>query len=500
MPMDLTPEQWLLILERMLDDRLPAMNRYEKYYDGLHDLEFATAKFKEAFGDLFSTFATNWCGLVVDAAVERLGVEGFRFGNSNADTDAWDIWQMNAMDAEAIKAHTEAVKNGISYAIVDPAAPLGATPHITVEHPSQVIVAHDRADKRKRLAALKRYRDFDGTDWAIVYLPDRIVRFQAKVLGVDDEAIRNFMGIYLPPTYLEGLAGGRWERVEEYSHILAAVPVVPIVNNAQMLKPDGVSDLKPAIALNDAANKFFSDMMVASEYAAYPQRLLTGVEVPKDPITGEEMPIDLVASLSRTWIFQPGTDAQGNQTTNPTAQQFEAADLSNYVNALDTTIQHIAAQTRTPPHYLLAKMVNLSADALKAAEAGLVFRVKRKHVDFSDSWEEVIRLAFRARGDEDRGNRTDAETIWRNPETKAPSSVADALVKMKDLMVPFDQLWEEYGYSPMQIQRMKAEAARVKREQEALAIKVAEAGGNAANNPQAQKPTTTTTPSGGNTP
>ena len=44
----------------------------EAYYDGEHPLQFATAKFREAFGNLFSAFADNWCEIVVDAPVERL--------------------------------------------------------------------------------------------------------------------------------------------------------------------------------------------------------------------------------------------------------------------------------------------------------------------------------------------------------------------------------------------------------------------------------------------
>ena len=79
--MTLTAEQWRPALDRELTARLPRIDLYENYYVGNHRMAFATSKFREAFGELFEAFATNWCGLVVDVAVER----------DEADDDAWEI-------------------------------------------------------------------------------------------------------------------------------------------------------------------------------------------------------------------------------------------------------------------------------------------------------------------------------------------------------------------------------------------------------------------------
>src|SRR4051812_29729217 len=90
-----------------LDGQQDKVRLYERYYAGDHDLAFETAKFREAFGDQLKEFATNWCQLVCDSPVQRLGVQGFRFGDEEtADEDAWKIWQANNLDAESRKAHT----------------------------------------------------------------------------------------------------------------------------------------------------------------------------------------------------------------------------------------------------------------------------------------------------------------------------------------------------------------------------------------------------------
>src|SRR3954462_3696303 len=108
-----TPRDWLRILGARLDVQASNVAVPTMYYNGDHPLQFATSKFKEAFGALFSAFADNWCEIVVEAPVERLQVIGFRIGSApSADEEAWGIWQKNGMDLESMVAHTEAGKCG----------------------------------------------------------------------------------------------------------------------------------------------------------------------------------------------------------------------------------------------------------------------------------------------------------------------------------------------------------------------------------------------------
>lgn len=449
-----TTDQWRDLLLKALAVRQPAVEKFTAYYDGAHTLAFATAKFKEAFGELFSEFSDNWCALVVDGAAERLSVQGFRFGEDDADEEAWHIWQTNALDAKSLQGHTEAIKTGTAYVLVGPPEEPGGEPQITIEHPGQFIVAPDPRDRRRRLAALKTYRDADGAKLAVLYLPDSIVTYRMEPT-IDWAGSQAVLGLWLPGD----LAGpGAWQVADIQPNPVGRVLGVPLENNPTLLH-GGTSDLRPAISLNDAVNKFLMDMIHASEYVSFPQRVLTGVELPTDPITGDVLPEAQVrAAASRLWAFE-----------DPNARVFDlpVGTLSNYVEGIDLCVQHIAAQTRTPPHYLLAKLANLSGDALKAAETGLVARCRRKMIDFSDSWEEVMRLAFAWRAidrqgwagaDEDqaRSRMESAETIWMNPESRDNAALGNELVLKQQVGVPQVVLWEEAGYSPQQIKRMQA--------------------------------------------
>jgi hypothetical protein len=443
-----TPEDWRGFLLPQLDHRALEAEFYESYYDGRHPLQFATSKFREAFGALFSAFADNWCQIVVDAAVERLRVVGFRVNEKVAD-EAWALWQANGLDVESVIAHTEAGKNGRAFLLVDPNE---GEPLITVEHASQVIVAHDPANRRHRLAAAKRWLGDDGFQYLTLYLPDVVLKYESAE-SVDAPRARLGETVWVP----------RSGELAEVSNPLGVVPVIPLENKPGVL---GVahSDLEPAIPLQNAINKLCTDMIVTSEYGAFPQRVVTGVEVPKDPETGQPLAqAEMKAAMSRLWTFKPA-DAR--------VTDLAAADLSNFVNAIEMFVTHLAAQTRTPPHYLLAKLVNMSGDALSVAEAGLVSKCRSKTLFFSDPWEEAMALALQASGT--AVETAECEAIWANPERIAQGQLVDAAVKKRTLGVPLPVIWLELGYTPEQITEMEA-LAESAREAELVAAAQAQA-------------------------
>jgi len=421
-----TPLDWREWLSGLLNLRALEAQVYEDYYDGRHPLHFATSKFREAFGSLFGAFSDNWCQIVVDAPVERLRVIGFRV-NEGVSEEAWAIWQDNRLDRESVIAHTEAGKSGRAFLLVDPN---GGEPRITVEHPSQMVLVTDPADHRTRLAALKRWAGEDGFAYCTLYLPDVLLRFESK------EPLAS------PHTRVSGVEWvPRTDGPTEVPNSLGEVPVIELANKPGLLG-EAHSDLEPAVPLQNAVNKLCTDLIVTSEYGAFPQRVVTGVEVPKDPETGQPLAAaEMKAAMSRLWTFKP---SDASVTSLP------AADLSNFVNAIEMFVQHLAAQTRTPPHYLLAKLVNMSGDALSVAEAGLVSKCRQKTLFYSDPWEEAMELALKAAGTE-----ADCEVIWANPERVAQGQAVDAAVKKKTLGIPLPVIWLELGYTPEQIAEME---------------------------------------------
>lgn len=449
------PRDWLEHLIGRLRLRNTAINTYDDYYSGRHPLQFTTSDFREAFGKMLDGYADNWCRIIVDAAVERLTPTGFRFPTSDddgaegeaADKDAWAIWRANKLDSRGQVGFVESMVSGISYLMVwypdgtdidDGQVVLGpGLPRITVEHPSEVIVEHDPSDRDRRLAGLKMWGEH-GYRRATLFLPDRIVKYQ-------EGEVRDAFGNFVYDT--EGNQVIDWFPVDGESgpNPLGVVPIVPLVNRPRLLYPDGESELREIIPNQDAINKLAKDMLVASEYGAFPQRWATGVEVPKDPETNEPID-DWVPDISRFLT-----------TANPNARvgSLQAADLSNFVVALDNRVNSMASQSRTPPHYLNASADRLSGESMKAAEAGLVARVREKMIHLGEGIVEAMSLAFRVMGDP-RGDVTDAVVLWADPETRTEAAHADAVVKKHEAgIIPWQVTVEDLGYSPTEIDRMR---------------------------------------------
>lgn len=419
-----TPAQWRDALLGDLAQRRPAIQRFESYYCGRHPMAFTTAQFREVFGNLFSAFADNWCDLVVDATAERLRVEGFRFGEDEADDAAWEIWQRNALDSESDMAHVEAVKLGCAYALVFPDD--AGLASIQLEAADKAIVAMDPGMGRQRLAGLRSWSDEWGVEHCVLYLP-QVVQWWRRTSE--------------NTPWVEDVGSG--------TNPLGVVPLIPLANAPTLTDRLGRSDIERVIPLQNAVNKLCADMIVASEFASYPQRWATGIEIPVNPATGERMAAQFLGGADRVWAVESENASFGN---------FQVSDLGIYVKAIEMLIQHVAAQTRTPPHYLLGSMGSFpSGESLKATETGLVAKIRRKMLSFGEGWEECMRLAFAVEGETAKAELIDVETIWANPESRIVGETVDAAVKLASIGVPRPALWEYIGASPQQIARWKVE-------------------------------------------
>jgi hypothetical protein len=450
----LTPAAWLQFLEPRLDAQVAAVQGPEDYFNGEHRLAFATAKFREAFSRFFPPLANNWMKIVVEAPVSRLAIQGFRFDPDplsntwelDADTDAWNVWQANGMDAMSRIVHTDAIKLGVSYVLIQPPNPLdpyNKLPVLTPEHASQCYVYRNPANLKERWAAIKRWvDDIDGYAYATVYLPTAVYTWRS----VEPPKTTTQSGAFLIST-----RPIQWTRNDADPggvNPVGVVPLVPIENRPDLLY-GGRSDLEEAIPIQDAVNKYCLDMQVSSEFHAYPQRWATGWERTVDETGRELTNREIEIAMGATRIVR-------SDSKETAFGQWASGDVNNYIAPLDLYIDHLAAITQTPVYYLKGKLANLSADAMHAADQGLVDRVNGKILSFSDGWEEVLRTAFLAMKDSKRGHAQQAEVIWADPESKSLAVLVQSAVQMRQfLSVPIEMCWELLGWSPQKIRQAR---------------------------------------------
>lgn len=446
-----SPEWWVTKLAEKHSQRLATLRKYLNYYAGDHDLSFATPRFQEHYGGLFKELAVNICGVVVQAMVERMRVQGISIpveGDEQQayDKDAWAMWQRNGLDAASGEHHTQTATTGYGYMTVWGDSEDKAV--ITVEDPLQMIVAYTADTPRKRAAALKRWVDeWTGYEFATLYLPEAVYRFRSET------QMQQIQGEFL------GQLDVTWvPRGDEFTSVvenpLGIVPVVEFLNDPTVRR-EGRSEIRSIIPIQDAINKLVCDMVLASEFAAYPQRWAVGLE-PKIGEDGKpQKPFE--AALERVWTAG-NTDAKFGQ--------FAPADLSNYVKAKESLLQDAAFITRTPRHYFMQHGQAPSGDSIKGGETGLVAKVKDRELPHSESYEEVNRLGFLVEGNIVKANRQDAEVKWADPEYRTEGELTDAVIKQYQAgLIPWEFALDKLGYSPQDI-----EAQRKMRVRDALTM------------------------------
>jgi hypothetical protein len=241
---------------------------------------------------------TNLTGLVVEATAERIEVEGFRFGdNPDGDKDAWRIWQESDFDAGSADAVTHALVYGRCPISVDPAGP-----RLVVEDPRQVVVAYSSDGRRDRLAALKVFTDeWTGAWYATLYLPDAIYRY---------EDVRQPRYSSTEPLWtLREVSGTPAVSANPFGE----VPFFELRNRPLGRTRSEIANIVvPQLRLNQAV--FNTDAV--GEYGAFRQKWASGIEVPRDPVTGQPI-TPYEAGLTKLFVGRGGRQVRRLQRHRP---------------------------------------------------------------------------------------------------------------------------------------------------------------------------------------
>lgn len=436
--------QLVALIENELIRRRVVVDRNARYYRGDQPLRFASKEFQKYHGDRYIDFADNWVQVVSDSPVERLTTIGVKAaGEQKADIESWRVWQVNALDADSQLGYLGAVNAGRSFVLVwgDPDEP--DTPVVTFEDASQCVVVYEPGSRRKRRAAMKKWQD-GNCDYATLYLPDEVWKFERPLQRMDKSPQMASVDEELKTWEPRDLA-----EPNPQPNPMGVVPMVELPNKP-MLAEDPIPDVSGVVPMQDAVNLLWAQLFTASDYASFPQRVVLGAEVPKMPILNDkgevvgEKPVDLAKFAVDRVLFITGQDAK--------IAEWQAANLKAYTEVIERAVAHIAAQTRTPQHYLIGKMANLSADALIAAETGLVKRVMEKELWYGQAEREMFGLIALAQNNTAKAKAIAGGTVlWADAESRSQAQLADALLKLRQIGFPFEWIASKWGLTPQEV-------------------------------------------------
>jgi hypothetical protein len=333
----------------------------------------------------------------VRSKAQGLLVDGY--GDKSGNSVVWsEGWQANGMDARQGSLFRVTLIHGYAWLFTVPADDGG------------VLM---RPEAATRVAA--RYAD-PGDEW-----PEVAVRRVSK----DVHELYDVDARYI----LRG-EPGRAE-VEVAPHGLGVCPAAQ-VRCAYDLLGHPIGEVEPVIPIQDRIVDATFNLQMVAKYGAWPQRWIAGMTPPDADTDGEALAPRIKAYVDSLLLAADPDTKFG---------QFAAADLGQFVEALEAHIRHLAAITQTPPHYLLGSLVNLSAEALAAAESGLQRRIRELRESIGDGLEQSLRLGAAILGDDVGASDTASQVHWQDVESRSLAQTSDALLKLGQLGVPRQKLF-----------------------------------------------------------
>lgn len=436
-----------------LNARRPDIQRAEEYNEGKQPLTFATEEWKKQNAERYIGFSDNWCAPVVNAEAERVSIGGITaFGSKKRAADYWDDLRRNKFELQFSQGIISSLVSKRCYVIVWGTS--DGKPLVTFEHPSMVEVQYGWENPNERVAAIKSWLDED-TEHATLYTRDWVYKWERPRVSVKDEQASQ--ADQSKPTNADD--GGWKPRGGEDADWMIPNPIgeVPVVEmqNRPTLRGNPISEIQGVMPMQDFVNLLWAYLMLSADYASMDARVMLSADPPKIPILDKEgkiigeRPVDMKDLREKRLINITGDNAR--------IDSWKAAALDIFTDTIEIAVGHIAAQTRTPPHYLVANkgMSQLSGDALKNSEAGLATKVREFRAFTDDALREVLQLMALVRGDEKAASASALAAFhWDKIEIRSEAQMADALVKKSQIGYPFEFLLEEAGHSPAEIKRI----------------------------------------------
>ena len=414
--MPLTEDAALALVRELFGYRQTEKYRLERIRDYLRDdpdnrVTWLPASAPVEVQKIAQISRVNMLKFVVNARVHAMYVDGFRTPRSSQDVPAWEVWQRNKFDARQIGVHRAALGYGASYVTVLPGEPV---PVMRGASPRNMTVVYGDDDEWPRYALERR-----KSGWRLL----------------DDQAVYSFTG--------QG-DGLQFRSMELHGAQMNGEPVCPVIRyrDTDDLDDPVCGIVEPLMALQDQINVTSFGLLVAQHYGAFRQRYILGW-------LAETEEARLKASASNLFTIDDPDVKVG---------EFEQTDLSGYIDSREATLRHLATVSQTPAHELLGQLVNLSAEALAAAEAGHRRAVTENQTVIGESHEQALALAGSYLGETPDPS---ASVRWRDTEARSLGMVVDALGKLVQMLgVPAQELWERVpGVTDDDIERWKAAAA-----------------------------------------
>lgn len=448
---------------------------FYRYYDGDQPLVYSSSKLREVFVRLTARFIENVCGIVVDAVTDRTKLRSIEVrGNEGLTVKLDMIREQSGLIDDEDQIHEDVAITGEAFVIawLSPMAEEAFRfPRILTTSTGEKLdistfqVSNDEVEyeieafrndprlchvqylasnpRRARFAA-KWWEDDFGYVRLTLYYPDRLeyytTRSEAKVEDLSDAKS------FIP-----------WTEIGEpvVSNPFGVIPVFHFRSNRR--RP--TSQLENVLPIQDMINKLIADMMMSSEFAAYPQRYV----ISQAGVSG------LKNAPNELWDLVAAD--QGTQPTS--AGQFEAADLQNYLRPIEKFMTDVGIITRTPRHFFFMQTGDPSGESLMAMEAPLDKKVIKLEGCLEPTWRDLGAFLLLLSGTTIASQELDA--VYEPPQTVQPKTNAEIVKLRREAGEPLVTIYRSNGWTEEELAQMIADEEDDKARQQTYADAMLEA-------------------------
>jgi hypothetical protein len=463
----LTQEQVLEIashLRGQLDTERNDLDVLRRYVTGRQALPLVVPRDAPAeVRELARISRINLIAIVVNSLVESLYVDNIRMTESPgparnelgsdaplADAEAddpdeaikpiWDTWQKNRMDKGQSGLYRAVFTYGYGYMVATPGAPV---PLVRPVSPRRLTTMYGN-NPEYPVQALEWRRDGSYRLYALD--PESGMAF-AWALGYDKKAgkfgtIGDPMELGLPYLPVVKYVGNEdLDTEDEPDPMWWEGTGGPAQNRTTMVMTAG--EVAPLMTLQDQTDVSSFALKSAEWYTAFRQRWVVGW-------TPENKTAKMQSAASQMWTFDEDPDAIK-------LGEFSETSLDGFLRSREAVLKYAATLSQTPVHELIGELVNLSAEALAAAEAGRDRKVELCKTSLGESHEQLTQVIGDLGGYE---VPDDVETVWRDTSARAFGAIIDGLGKVAQMLnVPAEMLWDRIpGVTRQDVERWKARA------------------------------------------
>lgn len=402
----------------------------------------------------------NLIAIVVQSLVESLYVDNIRMTARGSDSPAppatdpgadplpaeedpdealrpiWKAWQANRWDRRQSGLYRAVFTYGYGYAVVTPGRP---TPLMRAVSPRRMVALYSDNDPDYPRRALERRKDgtfrlYDATSndgQAFVYSLGRDTKGRFSLLTDPSQ-----LGI----PYVPVIKYVPYDDLDLDDEPIPLIPQGPAGNFTTMV----AGEVAPLMPLQDQTDVSSFALKSAEWYSAFRQRYIKGW-------TPENRSMKMRAAASQLWTFEEHPD-------DIELGEFAETSLDGFLRSREAVLKYAATLSQTPVHELIGELVNLSAEALAAAEAGRDRKVELAKTSLGESHEQTSQTIGRFMGVDVPDN---IETVWRDTSARAFGAIVDGLGKVAQMLnVPPDQLWDRIpGVTRQDVERWR-EAAK----------------------------------------